>query len=74
MGNKRVSVFSFKLVQTAVVLGVAMFVVGYALSSLGNTQLGYFLVGLAVVCGIVAVVFLVVALIARIWERDRISN
>jgi hypothetical protein len=44
------------------------------LSSLGNTQLGYFLVGLAVVCGIVAVAFLVVALIARIWERDRISN
>jgi hypothetical protein len=43
MGNKRVSVFSFKLVQTAVVLGVAMFVVGYALSSLGNTQLGTFL-------------------------------
>jgi hypothetical protein len=70
MAKKRVSVFSFKLVQTAVVLAVAIFVVGYAFTRQGNIEVGYFLAGIAAICGAIAGAFLVVALIARIWESD----
>jgi hypothetical protein len=65
----KVSLFSFKLVLTALVLGVPMAVVGATLATHGNTPLGYFIAGLGGLCVMVAGAFLVVALIARIWGR-----
>ena len=65
----KVSVFSFKSVLTALVLGVPMAVVGTTLAHRGNTPLGYFIAGLGGLCVMVAGAFLVVALIARIWGR-----
>jgi hypothetical protein len=69
MVDKRVSVFSFKLVLTALILGVPMAVVGYAFAKHGNTPLGYFIAGIGGLCVMVAGAFLVVALIAKVWGR-----
>jgi len=65
----KVSVFSFRSVLTALVLGVPMALVGYAFAKHGNTGLGYFIAGLGGICVMVAGAFLVVALIAKIWGR-----
>jgi hypothetical protein len=65
----KVSVFSFKSVLTALLLGLPMAVVGYAFAKHGNPPLGYFIAGIGGLCVVVAGAFLVVALIAKIWGR-----
>jgi hypothetical protein len=65
----KVSVFSFRSVLTALVLGVPMALVGYAFTKHGNAPLGYFIAGLGGLCVLVAGGFLVVTLVAKIWGR-----
>ena len=65
----KVSVFSFRSVLTALVLGVPMALAGYAFTKHDNAPLGYFIAGLGGLCVLVAGGFLVVALVAKIWGR-----
>ena len=65
----KVSVFSFRSVLTALVLGVPMALVGYAFTKHGNAPLGYLIAGLGGLCVLVAGGFLVVTLVAKIWGR-----
>jgi hypothetical protein len=64
-----VSVFSFKSALTALVLGLPIAIVGATIAKQGNTPVGYFIAGLGGTCVMIAVAFLVVALIAKIWGR-----